>query len=145
VPLSEQLDEWSQLVADAPTAALVGLFPDVVVHLFDLLGAIGRESQRDHAVVVPALRFWTHQAAARLEHAERGPMQLVLDMGAGSHAIIGNADVDMVVGGAPFELLRAITGRRSLRQARLLRWEGADDRAIACFPAYGWRTEDLDE
>lgn len=72
-------------------------------------------------------------------------MQLVLDMGPGSNEIIGNADVDMVVGGTPFELLRAITGRRSIRQAQLLRWEGADDRAIACFPAYGWRTEDLYE
>jgi hypothetical protein len=59
--------------------------------------------------------------------------------------MIGPTDAPVVVAGTPFELLRAIVGRRSRRQADELRWNGADGVAIEEFAVYGWRSDDLDE
>ena len=51
----------------------------------------------------------------------------------------------VMAAGTAFELLRAIVGRRSRRQAGELRWDEADEVAIEVFAVYGWRSDDLDE
>ena len=56
-PVVALIAEWRRLAAQAPAASRSALFPDVAVHLFDLLGAGGSSAYRDHAFVVPALRF----------------------------------------------------------------------------------------
>ena len=145
VPIAELTAEWDALALDAPAAALAGLFPDVAVHLFDLLGSVGRTRYRDDPFVVAALRFWSGNCELRLQQAGRGPLRLELDETSGSVESIGPVDAPLVVAGTPFELLRSIVGRRSRRQADALRWEGADEVARECFSVYGWRVDDLDE
>lgn len=144
-PLDELVERWTRLEDDAPTAALVGLFPDVSVHLFDLLGAAGSAAYRDHPLLVPALQFWARLANARLKAAANGPVRLILVGSAGTSGVIGDADAVVTVEGAPFELLRAITSRRSRQQSQTLRWSNADEAAIEGFAVYGWRSEPLSE
>jgi uncharacterized protein (TIGR03083 family) len=136
--------EWDALTPGAPTAAFAGLFPDLAVHFFDLLGSVGHAGYRDEAFVVAALRFWARYCEIRLQQAGRGPVRLELAT-SGREGPIGPVDAPLVVAGTPFELLRSIVGRRSVRQADALRWEGADEVARECFSVYGWRVHDLDE
>jgi hypothetical protein len=145
VPIRPLTAEWDDLARDAPTEALAGFFPDLAVHFFDLLGSVGRVEHRHAAFVAPALRFWAGYSETRLERARRGPIRLELAGIPGKEDSIGPVDAPVVVTGTPFELLRAIVGRRSARQADALRWEGADEVTRGCFPAYGWRVTDLDE
>lgn len=113
-PVAVLIAEWDRLAAQAPAAALSALFPDVAVHLFDLLGAAGSSAYRDRAFVVPALRFWSGFAGMRLQLAGRGPIRLhLLVTSPGEDASIGPTYAPVVVGGTPFELLRALVGRRS--------------------------------
>ena len=84
------LETWSALARDAPVEVLDALVPDVVVHLFDLLGVTGVRRYRDHAMVERALSFWAPAAGVEMPDT-------VEDR---------------------FELLRIITGRRSRAQAR---------------------------
>jgi hypothetical protein len=145
-PVAVLIAEQRRLAAQASAAVRSALFPDVAVHLFDLLGAGGSSAYRDHAFIVPALRFWKRFAEMRLQQAGRGPIRLeLLAPSPGEHAAIGPTDAPVVAAGTPFELLRAIVGRRSRRQAGELRWDGADEVAIEMFAVYGWRSDDLDE
>jgi uncharacterized protein (TIGR03083 family) len=143
--VAELTTDWSQLVIDAPARALEGLFPDVTVHLFDLLGAVGSAAYRDHAVVVPALEFWARYAAAGVQRETGRTLRLDLVEADDGRVFIGDSDADVRVAGTPFELLRTLTGRRSLQQAESLRWRSANAAVIACVSLYGWRTRDLDE
>jgi Mycothiol maleylpyruvate isomerase N-terminal domain len=75
-PIAALIADWRRLAAQAPAAALSALFPDIAVHFFDLLGAVGSSAYRHHAFVVPALRFWSGFAEMRLQQAGRGPIRL---------------------------------------------------------------------
>jgi len=145
VPVADLIAEWDAVASSAPAGALAALFPDLAVHFFDLLGAVGRREHRDDPFLVPALRFWAGNSEIRLQHAGRGPLRLEFDETPEGVEPIGPGDAPLLVGGTPFELLRSIVGRRSPRQADALRWQGADAVARDCFSVYGWRGEDLEE
>jgi hypothetical protein len=85
-PVAVLIAELRRLAAEAPAAALSALFPDVAVHLFDLLGAGGSSAYRDHAFVVPALRFWNSFAEKRLQQAGQGPIRPISGRGRGDRA-----------------------------------------------------------
>ena len=51
-------EEWATAVRSAPTAALEMLMPDVVVHLFDLLGALEDRSHRHDPTQQNASAAW---------------------------------------------------------------------------------------
>ena len=145
VPIPELIGEWDALATGAPTGALAGLFPDLAVHFFDLLGSVERTGFRDEAFVVPALRFWFRYCEIRLRQVGRGPLRLELVTTSGRERPIGPMDASLVVAGTPFELLRSVVGRRSVSQVDALRWDGADEVAREYFSVYGWRTDDLNE
>lgn len=140
-PVPSLVEEWAALADDAPEIALAGLLPDLAVHLFDLLGAAGNRSHRDHPLVVDALRFWLGQADARVRLAGPGGLRLVIDHGPS----IGEPDAELTVSGSGFELLRTITGRRSRSQRALLRWTPDTTGAVEPVALYGWRDIPLDE
>ena len=143
-PLDALVEEWTGLTADAPPAALAGLFPDVAVHFYDLLGAAQSAAHRDHRILAPALRFWAEHSAARLEQAARGPVRLSVVRNGLSRDVIGDAQAAVVVEGTAFELLRAMTGRRTRRQAcASLCWINAPDAFVDNFSVYGWRSVKL--
>jgi hypothetical protein len=145
VPTVDLTAEWEALARDAPVAALAGLFPDLAVHFFDLLGSVGQTGYRDEPFVTAALRFWAHHSDTRLRQVGRGPLRLDVESGSGQGTSIGPGDAPLVAAATSFEVLRAIVGRRSHQQVDALRWDGADGVARACFPVYGCRADDLDE
>ena len=108
VGVGELLEVWADLCHSAPPSVRDALVPDVVVHLFDLFGVIGSHAYRQHDIVVVALNFWADVAGEPIPDDWS----------------------------ARFELLRAITGRRSRDQAPNLNHEVA---------VYGWRSEPLIE
>lgn len=138
---SRLLRRWRSLVDSAPEVALEGLFPDIVVHLFDLHGVSAVRSDRDRPFVVEALRFWAEYADGHVRNAGRAGLRLDV-----SDSIrIGSEDAEVVIAGDAFELLRTITGRRSLDQATA-RLGGVDDReSIQVVAVYGWRDTALEE
>jgi hypothetical protein len=145
MPVAELLATWNSTVAAAPSRALEALLPDVAVHLFDLLGACGSRSHRDHTLVAAALLRWHAWSEHRLEQINRGPLRLDIIHGATRRESIGAHEADVIVSATAFELLRAITGRRSLRQAQILDWVSANDDVVERFSVYGWRHNDLEE
>ena len=108
LPVDQLAERWTELSEGAPDAVLDALLPDVVVHLFDLLGVSGNQAFRDNEMTSLALRYWA--------------------------SVVGEPVPENST--ERFELLRAITGRRSRDQAPSLRHEIA---------VYGWRSEPLSE
>jgi hypothetical protein len=106
LPATALVAEWTALTAQAPKEVLDGLLPDVVVHLFDLRGVLSTGEPPDDHLVTAALEFWADVAKVPIPEQPTDR----------------------------FELLRAITGRRSHDQAPLLRHETA---------LYGWRQDPL--
>jgi uncharacterized protein (TIGR03083 family) len=101
---------------------------DVVTHEHDLRAALGRPGARDSDGVAVGLTFvgWAITAAAE----ERG---IGLRVTADDGSSWGPDDAEAVVSASAFELLRALSGRRSLDQLRALRWEGDRERALDAF------------
>jgi hypothetical protein len=135
------VEDWARLANDAPDAVLVALLPDVAVHLFDLLGAVGSPSHRDHPLVFEALTFWAGYSDARVRLAGYAGLRLDLD----DESCIGDSSAAVVVPGDAFELLRVITGRRSRGQVAALKRAGPNPNAIDAMSVYGWRDAPLRE
>jgi uncharacterized protein (TIGR03083 family) len=135
------VEEWSTLVAQAPAAALEGVLPDAVVHLFDLFGLLGRTTHRDRPFLLHTLGFWGQMADLRLRATGYAGVRLHL---ADDHQI-GAPDAEVVIAGTAFELLRAITGRRARPQGRALQLLAGGHAALDHLALYGWRATELDE
>ena len=145
--LAEILDEWNvhaplvePLLDNAGDLGRQAV-ADVVSHEHDIRTALNQPGARSTDAVGIGLTF----VAARLVEAadERGNSLRVESRG----MRCGPDDADVTLRGDPFELLRAITGRRSLGQIRQLAWEGDVERVI---PAFWWYSlspaaEDIDE
>jgi len=134
--LTEVLQEWNEhalvvepLMDGAGDIAHQGV-ADAVSHEHDIRGALGVPGARDCDAVRIGLAF----AAARLVEsaAERG-ISLLVRTGDGWE--LGPHEAEVLLTGEPFELLRAITGRRSVEQLRALEWKGDCEIAL---PAFWW-------
>jgi uncharacterized protein (TIGR03083 family) len=134
-PVSEILDEWNE---KAPA------FED----LLDVIGDPGRQAVFDTVTHEHDIRTATGATGAR----ESDALQIALDF-AGRHfvAAANDAGLDLAVcsttgqsfgdpdtasatlTATPFELVRAISGRRSVDQLRSMSWSGDIEPALACF------------
>jgi len=134
--LAEVIREWNEhalvvepLMDGAGEIARQGV-ADAVSHEHDIRGALGVPGARDCDAVRMGLAF----AAERLvESAAARSVSLLVRTRDGWD--LGPDDAEVVVTGKPFELLRAITGRRSVEQLRKLQWKGDCEIAI---PAFWW-------
>jgi uncharacterized protein (TIGR03083 family) len=136
MPLSEVVREWAgnapavEALMDGAGAIGRQAVADVVNHEHDIRGALGRPAARRSDAVLIGLGFvadrllWT---AAELD--------LSLGIVCSDGTRFGADPADVTLTGEPFELLRAITGRRSVEQLRAMRWQGDGDAAI---PAFWW-------
>jgi uncharacterized protein (TIGR03083 family) len=111
VPLPAGSPEW---VRSAPLA-------DLAVHLHDVRGALGLPGDRDAQATVLGLRIYARWLGQRLE--ERGRPALRLRAG-DRDWVEGAGPPAAVLAAAPFELFRALSGRRSADQVRSLAWDG---------------------
>jgi uncharacterized protein (TIGR03083 family) len=139
---TEQLaQQWTELVDRGPSQCLEAMLPDAAVHLFDLLGALGSTSHRDHPLVIEALDFWVRMADNRARFVGLDGLRFEVDDGPS----LGSVDSRVVVGGSAFEILRTISGRRSRGQAAVRLRLPLDDNAVHHLALYGWRKTSLEE
>jgi len=142
-PLVEILHEWH---TNAPrveplmdSAGEIGrqAVADVVTHEHDIRGALRRPGARGSDAVIVGLGF----GAARLVEAaaSRG---VALRVQSTNRLTFGSEHADVTLTAEPFELLRAITGRRSVDQLRAMPWDGDCERAIPAFWWYGLHPAD---
>lgn len=132
--LNELIGEWNTRIAAIPPE--VHPTVDVVVHLGDVLEALGERRGFDTALVEDSLReYYEMTLADRIAVTGDGVTLRCLDTG----VRIGAASGQPEIGGTGYELLRAIAGRRSRFEADdALDWGGAPESTRWLFPAYGW-------
>lgn len=149
-PLNEIFAEWNSIAAQIepgldgihPTlaSALIG---DAITHEHDLRGALGRDGARDSDGLAIALAYYVRRFGKRLKDA-RLPTILVKtgeqqELTAGLEQPIGH------VAGSPFEMLRALTGRRTLDEVKGLDWSVDAAPYLELFPTYPPTQDSLNE
>jgi len=136
--LAEILAEWSEV---GPQVEVVAQhFPgrvdeqwvlDLTTHEQDVRGALGRPGARDAAGIFVGLDFATTMGLAESIRARRLPP---LRVRSGDRELIaGDGDPAATLDGSPFELFRALTGRRSADQIRALDWDGDAEVFVPAF------------
>ena len=175
-PTADVLAEWDELapsyaemIDDFPGGFGPMALSDITVHEHDLRGALGRPGERDSDAVKFATRFViTHVFHPGLVAAGLGPLELRAD---GSSWLVGTSDpptadppewrevvlqgvevpnglsAAATVAAEPFELYRALTGRRSAAQIRAFDWSVDPDPYVQAFGSgpFTVRDTDLDE
>jgi uncharacterized protein (TIGR03083 family) len=149
MPFSSLLREWQEQaptieaqVDGWPPELSAPLVADLVVHDLDVRGALGRQDGRDAAAMGLTLDYYAHALGDRILEAGLAPLRLDTPEGA---AVAGGDDATTTVRTSRFELVRALTGRRSADQVRAYDWVGDPAPYLERFSAYGTRAEPLVE
>jgi uncharacterized protein (TIGR03083 family) len=139
--------EWatsgSQLEAMAGAAPDLAhaLISDLVTHDLDARGGLGNTDFRSGTGVMIAYNNYANRLGQRLsDHGES--LRIIAD---GEEQIVGAGPVEATVTGTRFELLRALTGRRSAEQIAEFSWEGNSQTPVGMFPHYPARNTALVE
>jgi len=148
--LTQIVDEYAergpQLVEALRAFPIERLAVDQWSHEQDVRGALGRPGSRDAPVVGWAIEWAMGGMAKAWAEAARAPVRIItssgeFDLGTGPSAATFATD--------DFELLRALTGRRSQAQIRAWSAPGSDDAAVeatvATLPFFPPRPDDLHE
>jgi uncharacterized protein (TIGR03083 family) len=146
--LADLFEEWEgldafmhRLATDDPWMG-TRLVADLVTHEHDIRGALGRPGARDSAAVMLGLERYAPSFAERAAEAGLGPVTVH----AGDRTWGPDTGAVLELHGSPFDVLRALTGRRSRAQVLALDWRGADPgRYVALVSPYGQRAHDLVE
>lgn len=123
--LAEVLAEWGRHRADAgeilaaPTGGV--LVAEIIAHEQDVRAALGRPGARDDEAMLVAMQPPLQEIDRRLRAGDRPAVRLLVD---GEERVIGAGEPSSTLRISPFELFRAITGRRSARQIRAMDWSG---------------------
>ena len=167
-PIGELLEEWT--TAAPQVEAIADHFPgrvgtqwvlDATTHEHDIRGAIGVPGARDSAGVAMALEFML--GGLGISVATRGLPPLEVRADGVSWVVGGEGETDMQavlfgavppvqVGGradvtveaSSFELVRALTGRRSRDQIRKFIWTGDADAYLPAFEFGPFKTATTD-
>jgi uncharacterized protein (TIGR03083 family) len=115
---------------------------DAAVHHHDLRGAVGLPGERDSLGTGLSLRSYVE--AMRFRSA--GEKLPAFRIRAGSREwVVGDGEPVATVSADPFELARAVNGRRSPEQIRAYDWDGDPEPFMHLFYPYGPRSEALVE
>ena len=130
-PTPEVVAEWAELAPQVE--AIAGAFPreageqwiaDLTTHEHDIRGAVGQPGARDSNGVAVALGFAVRLGLEGSLQGRRLPPLRVL---AGDREwTVGGDDATTTVAAPPFDMLRALTGRRSRNQILAFDWSGGD-------------------
>jgi uncharacterized protein (TIGR03083 family) len=137
--IAELLAEWE---AGSPTMedtlrAFGGMVADMGVadvwnHEQDVRGALGVDGGRDPAAEEIAIRGYGTARGGAISAAGLAPLRFV----AGSHTVVsGPGEPEATLTAEPFELARAVAGRRTADQLRSYRWEGDAEPYVAVLAA----------
>lgn len=114
---------------------------DVTTHEHDLRGAVGEPGAHDSDAVRIALGWLAPQAVATMGSLGRPPLRLRTTEG--DEWSPDDAPQATLIG-SRFELLRALSGRRSRSQIRSLDWEGSAGDYLEAFELGPFRTPSHD-
>ena len=137
-PLAEVLDEWnaqaSQLEGMVDSFGPAGhqLVMDVVSHEHDLRGALAAPGDRSSDAVTIGLD-WLVRAFQGAASANGHPALRVVATDTGTTWDPDDRDVAATVTAPAFELLRALSGRRTEAEIRALGWDGDVDAVLPSF------------
>ena len=133
----ELLAEWDErgpdleaLLDKLPPQSAASIVGDIATHEADIYGAVGRADARDSDGVRLALERYVAALGARVTEAGLPAVRV-------GDVVAGDGEPAAGVKASPFELLRALTGRRSPEQIRALDWDGDPEPYVAIFSAYG--------
>jgi uncharacterized protein (TIGR03083 family) len=115
---------------------------DVIIHMHDVRGALGKPGDRDGALVSLGLSSFFASFAMRVAARGLPPMRMRYD---GKERVTGGGEVAATWSGERFELWRALAGRRSNAQIAAMRWEGDATPYVPLVSAYGPNDHDLVE
>ena len=128
------LAEWEATAARLTTAGARLLGPiavvDAVSHEHDIRTALGRPGERDSDGVRLAVSAFLHTLRARVRAAGLPALRVVTEVKA---TVLGDGEPAGTVRASSFELLRAISGRRTPDQVRGLDWDGDPDIWLGVF------------
>jgi uncharacterized protein (TIGR03083 family) len=152
-PVADVLAEWSDVCDDLlPMLRGERVFPmdgafvepivvtDLSVHAQDVRGALGVPGDRRSAAVGVALASYTVALAIKLRRAGLPALRLRYE---GKERVAGDGEPGASVAADRFELVRALSGRRSRDQIRVFDWEGDPEPYLALIPAYGERLDPI--
>lgn len=147
--VAEIVAEWAetgpQVEAMAATAGpemAAALLSDLATQSFDVRCASGEASARDSTTSAFLYRFCVGGLGTRLDAAGASPLRLVGD---DEEHVAGSGEPAATVRASRFELIRALSGRRSADQIRGYKWDGDPDPYISSFAQYTMRTTPLAE
>lgn len=148
-PVGEILEEFRTQAAQLAGAiehlhpAIAGMMlGDLVTHEHDLRGAIGEHGERNSEGVAAATYTYVRRLGRRLRDAE---LPTVLVVGSSGRWPAGKGEPQATVTADDFELLRALTGRRTEDEIRALEWDGDPETSLPYFSAYGHPPRSLGE
>ncbi|MEA3501253.1 MAG: maleylpyruvate isomerase family mycothiol-dependent enzyme [Actinomycetota bacterium] len=145
--ITEIADEWSDLGPRVETllgevgAPMSATVMDVWMHEHDVYGALGVRPHRDGEGLRLCLRA-ANAIGPRLDSVGLPTLRLQTD---GYDRTVGNGEAGITVGGDPFEIARALFGRRSARQIAAFDWSDDSDLYVTLFSVFEPRETDLVE
>ena len=113
---------------------------DLHAHLSDIRATLGLPPHDDPATVAVALDFYQSSLDTSLREEGGGTVVLVVDDG---ERVAGDGEPTATVRGTSFDVLRALSGRRSLAQIRAMDWSGDVDALAPRLSRYPLREADL--
>jgi len=155
LPFAQVLDEWDDL-AERLDPFMRGdrpfpwpepfldsiLVSDLSAHGQDVRNAVGKPGERDSAACRIALAAFAVGLGFRLDTQGVPALRIRYD---GKERVCGQTEPVATVTAERYELLRALTGRRSRAQIEAFDWEGDRATYVPLIPAYGERLDDLVE
>ena len=147
--VGEIVDDWRRLTEDAratleslPAAVTVTLIGDLVTHEHDVRGGLANRGARGTAAVELGLEYYARQFTKKVLNLGLAPVRLR----AGDREWMRGDDEPLAtVTAEPFELLRALTGRRTSDEVTALDWDGDSAPFVEVFSFYGWPEVSLGE
>jgi uncharacterized protein (TIGR03083 family) len=118
------------------------LVTDLTVHEQDIRGALGAPGGRDAAGVGVGLAAYGFGVGHRLTALGLPALEVRYDA---KSRTFGPGEPAASVSAEKFELFRAFAGRRSRKQIEGYDWTGDPEPYLALIPAYGERSDALDE
>jgi uncharacterized protein (TIGR03083 family) len=140
-PIAEMLAEWhaaapqfeDTLRAIGGQLAALGV-ADAWNHEQDLLGALGRPGSNDPAVELTAVEGYAPMVGGTWATAGVAPLRIQVG---DAHVLSGDGAPGATVTGTPYELARALAGRRTETQLRALIWDGDADPYVEVLASMG--------
>ena len=143
VDLDGVLAEWDQrapgfvaLLRQLPPHVGAGTIGDLMTHVHDVRGALGQPGERDGEAVALATDYYVERFRRRA--AKRGLPPLLLEAGGRSWRIDGSGEGEAATASTdPFELVRALSGRRTSEEIRAWAWSADPAPWLDALSSYG--------